>query len=120
MPDNIKLKRHLRKQRVRTRLAMRNKGQRARLSLFRSSRHIYVQIIDDAKGHTLACASSRDEEFKGEKGSNKEAARQVGLLIAQRAKKAGVQEVVFDRGHYIHHGRIQVLAEAAREGGLQF
>lgn len=93
---------------------------RPRLSVYRSSQNIYAQVIDDVAGHTLASASTLDKDFKGEKGSNVEAAEAVGKLVAERASKAGVKEVVFDRGAYIYHGRVKALAEAAREGGLSF
>ena len=95
---------------------------RLRLSVFRSSRHIYAQIIDDAKGHTVAAASSLDKALSGtiKTGADISAAAEVGKLVAQRAKDAGVDAVVFDRGGYIYHGRIKALADAAREGGLNF
>ena len=95
---------------------------RPRLSVHRSSKHIYVQVIDDARGHTLAAASSLEGELKGKlkTGADTAAAAEVGRLIAERAVKAGVKEVVFDRGPYIYHGRVKALAEAAREGGLSF
>jgi len=95
---------------------------RARLSVFRSSRHIYAQIIDDAAGRTLAAASSLDEDIKkgGKTGADKAAAAAVGELIAARATKAGVADVVFDRGPYLYHGRVKALADGAREGGLSF
>ncbi len=110
-----------RKARVRRTLRQ-AQGNRPRLSVFRSSKHIYAQIIDDTGGHTLAAASTIDGDLKGSlgKGSNKEAAAQVGKLIAQRAIKAGVKDVVFDRGGYIYHGRVKALADAAREAGLNF
>jgi large subunit ribosomal protein L18 len=110
-----------RKARVRRNLRS-AQGDRPRLSVFRSSKHIYAQIIDDAKGHTLAAASSIDSELKGslEKGTNVAAAAEVGKLVAQRALKAGIKDVVFDRGGYIYHGRIKALADAAREAGLNF
>jgi len=92
---------------------------RPRLSVFRSGRHIYAQIIADEEGKTLASASSIDEGVKG-KGNNKDAAAAVGKLIAERATKAGVKEVIFDRGSYLFHGRIKALADAAREAGLSF
>jgi len=107
----------------RTRHALRQAaGGRPRLSVFRSGKHIYVQVIDDAKGATLAAASSLDKDVHGKlrTGANKEAATEVGKLIAVRALAAGVKEVVFDRGGYIYHGRIAALANAAREGGLSF
>ena len=95
---------------------------RPRLSVHRSSKHIYVQVIDDARGHTLAAASSLEGELKGKlkTGADTAAAAEVGRRIAERAVKAGVKEVVFDRGPYIYHGRVKALAEAAREGGLSF
>ena len=110
-----------RRQRVRYQLRQAAKG-RARLSVFRSSRHIYAQIIDDAEGRTLAAASTLDAGLKGElkTGSDKAAASAVGRLIAERAKAAGVERVVFDRGAYLFHGRVKALADAAREGGLEF
>lgn len=95
---------------------------RPRLSVFRSSKHIYAQIIDDTKGATLASASSMEKEQRGaaKTGANIEAAAAVGKLVAERALKNGVKEVVFDRGKYLYHGRIKALADAAREGGLNF
>jgi len=93
---------------------------RPRLSVFRSGKHIYAQIIDDRQGVTLAAASSLDEAVKLKTGANKEAATQVGKLIAERAIAAGVKAVVFDRGGYQYHGRVAALATAAREGGLSF
>jgi large subunit ribosomal protein L18 len=97
-------------------------GDRPRRSVHRSSKHSYAQIIDDAKGHTLAAASTIDGDLKGglKTGADSAAAAAVGKLIAERAVKAGVKEVVFDRGAYIYHGRVKALAEAAREGGLSF
>lgn len=90
-----------------------------RLNVFRSNANIYAQIIDDVKGVTLCAASTLDKEFNG-KGSNKEAAREVGKMIAKRAAEKGITEVVFDRGGYIFHGRVKELADGAREGGLNF
>ena len=107
----------------RTRFALRQAaGGRPRLSVFRSGKHIYAQVIDDRQGTTLAAASSLDKDVKGKlkTGADKGAAAEVGKLIAQRAVAAGVKEVVFDRGGYIYHGRIAALANAAREGGLSF
>ncbi len=107
----------------RTRFALRKAANgRPRLSIFRSGKHIYAQVIDDRKGLTLAAASSLDEGLKGKlkTGADKSAAAEVGKLIAERAVAAGVKEVVFDRGGYIFHGRIAALADAAREGGLSF
>jgi large subunit ribosomal protein L18 len=97
-------------------------AQRPRLCVFRSSNNIYAQIIDDANRVTLTAASSLDAEVKGavNHGGNKEAAKMVGAMIAKRAIEKGITEVVFDRGGYLYHGRVQVLAEAAREAGLKF
>ena len=94
-------------------------AQRPRLNVFRSTNHIYAQLIDDVQGVTLAAASTLDKEIAGY-GGNKEAARKVGLLIAKKAADKGITEVVFDRGGYIYHGRVKELAEGAREGGLKF
>jgi large subunit ribosomal protein L18 len=107
----------------RTRHALRQAaGDRPRLSVFRSGKHIYAQVIDDQKGTTLAAASSLDEGLKSKlkTGANKDAATEVGKLIAERAIAAGVKAVVFDRGGYQYHGRVAALAAAAREGGLSF
>ncbi|MCS1352571.1 50S ribosomal protein L18 [Mechercharimyces sp. CAU 1602] len=114
---NIKRKRrHLR---VRKKVV--GTAARPRLNVFRSSKNIYAQLIDDVKGHTLVSASTVDPELgEGIKGGNIEAARLVGSLIAKRAVEKGIEHVVFDRGGYIYHGRVQALAEAAREGGLKF
>ncbi len=90
-----------------------------RLNVFRSEKNIYAQLIDDTKGVTLCAASSVEKDFEGS-GSNKEGARKVGKLIAERARAKGIEDVVFDRGGYIYHGRVQELAEGAREGGLNF
>jgi large subunit ribosomal protein L18 len=97
-------------------------GGRARLSVFRSSKHIYAQVIDDAKGETLASASSLEKDARGsaKTGANVDAAKAVGKLVAERAAAKGVKDVVFDRGGYLFHGRIKALADAAREGGLNF
>ena len=95
---------------------------RARLSVFRSSKHIYAQVIDDVKGKTLAAASSVEKDMRGslKTGANVEAAKAVGKLVAQRAIEKGIKAVVFDRGGYLYHGRVKALADAAREGGLSF
>jgi len=95
---------------------------RVRLSVFRSSKHIYAQVIDDIKGVTLAAASSIEKDLRGylKTGANVDAAKAVGKLVAQRAMEKGVKNVVFDRGGYLYHGRIKALADAAREGGLSF
>jgi large subunit ribosomal protein L18 len=110
-----------RKVRVRKSLAARLNG-RPRLSVHRSSQNIYAQIIDDVKGVTLASASTLEKDFKAakKKGTDKAAATEIGKTIAARAIKAGITDVVFDRGGYIYHGRVKALAEAAREGGLKF
>jgi len=94
-------------------------AQRPRLNVFRSAKHIYAQIIDDETGTTLCAAGSNEKDF-GIAGGNIEAAKKVGTLIAQRAKDKDVQNVVFDRGGYLYHGRVQALADAARESGLEF
>ena len=111
----------LRKARVRKALAARG-SLRPRLSVFRSSKNIYAQIIDDARGVTVAAASSLEKDLKGKvkTGADKAAAMAIGKLIAERAIKAGVKDVVFDRGSYMFHGRVKALADAAREGGLNF
>ena len=93
--------------------------ERPRLCVFRSEKHIYAQVIDDVAGRTLTSASTVEKDFT-EYGGNKEAAKKIGLLIAERAKNAGIETVVFDRGGYIYHGRVQALADGAREGGLKF
>jgi len=93
---------------------------RPRLSVFRSSKHIYAQVIDDAKGVTVAAASSMEKDVRGKTGANVEAAKAVGKRVAERATAKGVKEVQFDRGAYLYHGRIKALADAAREGGLKF
>src|ERR1700744_5535104 len=104
----------------RTRFHIGRKSDRVRLSVFRSGKHIYAQIIDDKEGATLASASSNEKDEKTSKAYNVEAAKAVGKKIAERAIAKGVKELVFDRGGYIYHGRVKALAEAAREGGLQF
>jgi len=93
---------------------------RPRLSVFRSSKQIYAQVICDIKGVTLAAASTLDADVKSKTGANTEAAAEVGKLLAERAKKAGVEKVVFDRGRFLYHGRVKALADGAREGGLVF
>jgi large subunit ribosomal protein L18 len=107
-----------RAQRTRTRLRKLANG-RPRLSVFRSDKNIYAQVIDDAGGVTVAQASSL-ENGKGAKGSDKDAAAAVGKLVAERAIEKGIKDVVFDRGRYIYHGRVKALADAAREAGLNF
>lgn len=115
-PDSNKA-RLIRHRRVRGKVS--GTASRPRLNVFRSAKHIYAQIIDDTKGTTLVAASSLEKDFEGA-GSNKEAAKKVGLLVAKKALEKGIEEVVFDRGGYIYHGRVQELAEGAREGGLKF
>lgn len=107
-------KRH---QRVRNRIS--GTAERPRLSVFRSLAHIYAQIIDDEKGITIVAASSQEKDFEGN-GGNIAGAKKVGAAIAKKAKEKGISAVVFDRGGYIYHGRIAALADAAREGGLEF
>ncbi len=99
-----------------------NRDTRPRLSVFRSGRQMYAQVIDDVKGVTLAAASTLEAELKDKlkSGANTEAASQIGKLVAERAKKAGVSKVVFDRGRYMYHGRVKAVAEGARAGGLEF
>ena len=94
-------------------------AERPRLCVFRSENHIYAQIIDDVAGNTLVSASSVEKGFEG-KGGNVEAAKKIGATVAERALQKGIEEVVFDRGGYIYHGRVKALAEGAREGGLKF
>jgi len=110
-----------RQRRVRSELKE-SAGERPRLSVHRSSRHIYAQLIDDVQGRTVAAASSLEKEMKGKlkTGADKAAATAVGKLLAERATGAGVSEVVFDRGAYKYHGRVKALADGAREGGLKF
>ncbi|HTI01409.1 MAG TPA: 50S ribosomal protein L18 [Acidisoma sp.] len=111
------------RRRERLRFQLRQKsGGRVRLSVFRSSKHIYAQVIDDVAGRTLATASSIEADLRRDlkTGADKDAATAVGKLLAERALAAGVKEVVFDRGSYLYHGRVKALAEAAREGGLAF
>ena len=115
-PDT-KVQRAKRHKRVRSKVS--GTPERPRLCVFRSENHIYAQIIDDVNGVTLAAAGSVEKGFEGN-GGNKEAARKVGQTIAERAKAKGIETVVFDRGGYVYHGRVQELAEGAREGGLDF
>ena len=110
-------KRLIRHKRVRAKIS--GTAERPRLNVFRSLSNIYAQIIDDTTGNTIVAANSTEKRFEGN-GGNKEAAKKVGLMIAERAKEKGITEVVFDRGGYVYHGRVKELAEGAREGGLQF
>ena len=104
----------------RIRKTLRGTPETPRLVVHRSSRHIHVQVIDDLAGHTLASASSIEPDVRNFEGDKKEKAAKVGQLVAERAKAAGIEEIVFDRGGYKYHGRVAALAEAAREGGLKF
>ncbi|BFT75818.1 MULTISPECIES: 50S ribosomal protein L18 [Paenibacillus] len=115
--NKARLKRHLR-----VRKKIEGTTARPRLNIFRSSKHMYAQLIDDTTGVTIAAASTQDKDLKSDigNGGNVEAARKVGALIAARAKEKGVNQVVFDRGGYLYHGRVQALADAAREAGLEF
>ena len=108
-----------RRRRVRTTLKSRG-GIRPRLSIHRSGKHIYAQVIDDAEGKTVAAASTLDKDVRGKAGATAEAAADVGKRVAAAATKAGVTKVVFDRGGFLFHGRVKALADAAREGGLEF
>ncbi|MBT2683729.1 MULTISPECIES: 50S ribosomal protein L18 [Bacillaceae] len=108
-----------RKRHGRVRAKLSGTEARPRLNVFRSNKHIYAQLIDDVKGVTLASASTLDKEVNVE-GNNLEAAKQIGELIAKRAVEKGYKSVVFDRGGYLYHGRVQALADAARENGLEF
>ncbi|MGN0682467.1 MAG: 50S ribosomal protein L18 [Oscillospiraceae bacterium] len=112
--NKSRIRRH---KRVRSKIS--GTAQCPRLNVFRSSMHIYAQIIDDVSGKTLAAASSTEKDF-GMYGGNIEAAKKVGQMIAEKAKAAGITDVVFDRGGYVYHGRVAALAEGAREGGLNF
>ncbi len=114
MNNNARIKRH---KRVRGKIS--GTAERPRLNVFRSNTNIYAQLIDDVNGVTLAAASSLDKEISGN-GGNKEAAKEVGKLLAKKATDKGIAEVVFDRGGYVYHGRVKELAEGAREGGLKF
>ena len=113
--DDIRLRIH---KRIRQRVA--GSEQRPRLAVFRSLNHIYAQVIDDGKGHTLVSASSSDKTAKVGSGGNVAGAKEVGKLIAERAKEKGITKVVFDRGGYLYHGRVKALADAARAAGLEF
>ncbi len=108
-----------RRRRVRTALRARASG-KPRLSVHRSGRHIYAQVIDDTAGRTLASASSLEKDMRSSTGATRDAAIAVGKSLAERAKLAGVSRVVFDRGGFLFHGRVKALADAAREGGLEF
>jgi large subunit ribosomal protein L18 len=113
--NKMRQKRHLR-----VRMNIAGTASLPRLNVYRSNKHIYAQIIDDVKGVTLVSASSNDKELKLANGSNVEAAKQVGALVAKRALEQSITAVVFDRGGYLYHGRVQALADGAREAGLKF
>ncbi|MDA3905811.1 MAG: 50S ribosomal protein L18 [Bacteroidales bacterium] len=108
----LKIKRRIRKK-------INGATDRPRMSVFRSNKQIYVQLVDDKSGHTLVAASSREEQIATQKATKIEKAALVGKLIASKAKEAGIEEVVFDRNGYLYHGRVKSLADAAREGGLK-
>ncbi len=109
------------KRRRRNRTALRARGSgRPRLSVHRSGKHIYAQVIDDAEGKTIVAASTLEKDVRGTSGANIEAASSVGKRVAEAAKQAGVTQVVFDRGGFLYHGRVKALADAAREAGLEF
>lgn len=107
---------------VRLRTKVQGTGERPRLSVYRSSKHMYAQLVDDTKGHTIAAASTLDPELRSnlEKGSDREAAKAVGRLVGERAQALDITRVVFDRGGNLYHGRVAALAEGAREAGLEF
>ncbi|MEK6704392.1 MAG: 50S ribosomal protein L18 [Bdellovibrionota bacterium] len=107
-----------RKRRIRSNIE--GNGERPRVSVFRSNKHIYVQLVDDIKGHTLVAASTLEEELKGKVRKGIDAAKTLGALIAKRAMAKNISQAVFDRSGYLYHGRIKALAEAARESGLKF
>jgi large subunit ribosomal protein L18 len=108
------------KRHERLRLRLSGTTERPRLAVFRSEKHIYAQVIDDANGHTVAAASSLESGLRGAEGTKTDDAKRVGQLVAERAKAAGVEHVVFDRAGFKYHGRVRSLAEAAREAGLDF
>lgn len=117
-PVDRRAARHHRHRRIRKQLG--GTSQRPRLAVFRSLNHIYAQVIDDTQGVTLAAASTLDAGLREESGDKKERAKAVGRVIAERARASGITSVVFDRGGYLYHGRVQAVADAAREGGLEF
>ncbi|MFN2395504.1 MAG: 50S ribosomal protein L18 [Bacteroidales bacterium] len=119
MATKLKNNRRLKiKFRVRKRVL--GSGEKLRLSVFRSNKQIYAQLINDDKGLTVIAASSREKAFEEKKGNKTETAKEVGKLLAEKAKEAGIENVVFDRNGYLYHGRVKSLAEGAREGGLKF
>jgi large subunit ribosomal protein L18 len=112
--NEIRLRIH---KRIRSRVS--GTESRPRLAVFRSVKHIYAQVIDDGKGHTLVAAGSNEKDIRG-KGGNVDGAKLIGKIVADRAKEKGITRVVFDRGGYLYHGRVKALADAAREAGLEF
>jgi large subunit ribosomal protein L18 len=116
--SNKQVVRFKRKKRIRARVE--GTAERPRLSVFRSNKHLSVQLVDDVKGHTLVSASTMEEELKGKHGGTIEGAKHLGNLIAKRAQAKQLSAVVFDRSGYLYHGRIKAVADAAREGGLKF
>lgn len=116
--NNKQVIRAKRKSRIRSRIE--GSVERPRLSVFRSNKHLYVQVVDDAKGHTLVAASTLEEDLKEKVGGSVEGAKTLGNLIAKRALAKKITQVVFDRSGYLYHGRIKAVADAAREGGLKF
>ena len=104
----------------RIRQKVRGNEERPRLAIYRSLNHIYAQVIDDRKGHTLAAAASSEKNSSVKNGGNVDGAKAIGRLVAERAKEKGINKVVFDRGGYLYHGRVKALADAAREAGLEF
>ena len=108
------------KRKISIRKRLTGSAEQPRLSIFRSARHIYAQVIDDASGKTLAAASSMEKQLSGEKVAKKDMAKKVGELVAQRCKENGIGSVVFDRNGFRYHGRVQAVADGAREGGLSF
>lgn len=112
--NEIRLRIH---KRIRSRVS--GTESRPRLAVFRSVKHIYAQVIDDGKGHTLVAAGSNEKDIRG-KGGNVDGAKLIGKMVADRAKEKGITRVVFDRGGYLYHGRVKALADAAREAGLEF
>ena len=119
MVSKIDKKAMRRRRHIRVRGKVSGTPERPRLNVFRSNANIYAQLIDDVNGVTLVAANTLEKSFEGATG-NAEAAKKVGLILAERAKEKGINEVVFDRGGYVYHGRVAALAEGAREGGLQF
>ena len=113
--NKVRIRKH-----IRVRKKIIGTSERPRLNVYRSLSNMYAQIIDDSKGVTLVSASTLDKEINVEFGGNKDAAKEVGKLVGERALKAGIKEVVFDRGGYAYHGRVEALAEGAREAGLDF